>query len=59
MNGVSISSAAEQLALSPDTIRRWEKKGLIKSARDQYNHRIFSLEEIARLHQAEKANLGH
>jgi DNA (cytosine-5)-methyltransferase 1 len=51
MNGVSISSAAEQLALSPDTIRRWEKKGLIKSARDQYNHRIFSLEEIARLQQ--------
>jgi DNA (cytosine-5)-methyltransferase 1 len=49
MNGVSISSAAEQLAISADTIRRWEKKGLIKSARDQYNHRIFSLEEITRV----------
>ncbi len=49
MNGVSISSAAEHLAISPDTIRRWEKKGLIKSARDQYNHRVFSLEEITRI----------
>lgn len=58
MNGVSISSAAEYLDISPDTIRRWEKKGLIKSARDQYNHRVFSLEEIKRIQQKTESAHG-
>ncbi len=41
--------ASEQLGVSVDTIRRWDKKGLIKSTRDSRKYRIFDLEEIRRL----------
>lgn len=47
---VTISEAAELLGVSPDTIRRWEKKCLIKSKRAENNYRLFSLDEIARIH---------
>ena len=46
---LSISQAAEQLNIHPDSIRRWEKKGLIKAFRDENNHRVFSLCEIQRV----------
>lgn len=46
---VSVSDAAIQLNVSTDTVRRWSKKGLIKSKRDKRNYRTFSLEEITRL----------
>ena len=41
--------ASEQLGVSVDTIRRWDKKGLIKSTRDSRKYRIFDLDEIRRL----------
>ena len=47
---ITISDAAEKLDVSPDTIRRWEKKGLIKSQRDEHNYRVFKLEEIERIY---------
>ena len=46
---LSISSAADILGLHIDSIRRWEKKGLIKSFRDANNYRVFSIEEIERV----------
>lgn len=49
MNLLSISDTAEALEVSIDTIRRWEKKGLIKSHRNPANQRQFNLEEVARL----------
>lgn len=48
---LTISDAAQQLNVSVDTIRRWEKKGLIKSKRSDQNYRLFSLDEIKRLHE--------
>jgi DNA (cytosine-5)-methyltransferase 1 len=45
----NVAKAAELLNVSPDTIRRWEKKGLIKASRDGKNYRVFDLEEIKRL----------
>ena len=48
--GLTAFSASEQLGVSVDTIRRWDKKGLIKSIRDNQNYRIFDIEEIRRLH---------
>ena len=48
-NFVTVSDAAEKLNVSPDTIRRWSKKGLIKSQRNNFNFRIFDLKEIIRL----------
>jgi len=50
-NLVTISDAAELLDVSSDTIRRWEKKGLIKSKRSEYNYRLFSIPEIERLNK--------
>lgn len=47
---ISISEAAQLLDVSIDTIRRWEKKGLIKGARDSSNTRIFDSEELKRAH---------
>lgn len=52
MNSVllTISEAAQEIGVSADTIRRWEKKGLIKSVRSEQNHRLFSIDEILRIH---------
>ena len=41
--------ATKELKISIDTIRRWDKKGLIKSFRDENNSRMFSLDEIKRI----------
>lgn len=46
---LSIHEVSEKLDLSIDTIRRWEKKGLIKASRTDKNHRIFEEEEVRTL----------
>jgi DNA (cytosine-5)-methyltransferase 1 len=48
-NFITAGVAAFKLGISLDTIRRWDKKGLIKSFRDGRNDRMFSLEEIKRI----------
>lgn len=48
-NLVSIGTAARELDVSVDTIRRWNKCGLIKAIRDKNKKRLFNTEEIARL----------
>ena len=51
MSGLfTISDVAEKLDVSSDTIRRWEKKGLIKSIRSDQNYRLFNIAEIQRIH---------
>jgi len=49
-NLVSVSDAASNLGVSIDTIRRWEKKGLIKARRDSKNYRVFDIKELRRAH---------
>ncbi|WP_406717113.1 DNA (cytosine-5-)-methyltransferase [Trueperella pyogenes] len=46
---VSIGQAAQALQVSVDTIRRWNKQGLIKAVRDYNGKRLFNLGEITRL----------
>lgn len=48
---VSISEASEALKVSIDTIRRWEKKGLIKATRDETGHRYFNRKELSQLQE--------
>lgn len=48
---ISISEAAQLFNVSIDTIRRWEKKGLIKGSRDSSNNRIFDSIELKRAHE--------
>ena len=47
----SVFEAAKVLNTSPDTIRRWEKKGLIKCERNGNGHRLFRMEELKRTNQ--------
>lgn len=47
---LTITDVAHELKVSPDTIRRWEKKGLIKGSRDENNYRVFNIDEVKRLH---------
>lgn len=46
---VSVTDAAQALKVSADTIRRWNKQGLIKAHRDRNGKRHFNLKEIRRL----------
>ncbi len=46
-----ISEVARALDVSIDTVRRWEKKGLIRGQRDARGQRIFSLDEVRQLHR--------
>lgn len=47
---VTVSDASKALNVSVDTIRRWEKKGLIKARRDAKNYRLFDIHELQRAH---------
>lgn len=47
---LTISEAADKVGVSVDTIRRWDKKGLIKATRSEHNHRLFNIDEIQRVH---------
>ncbi len=53
-----ISEASQQLGVSVDTIRRWEKMGLIKATRDQNNHRLFNLDELTRVEKKTRGEHG-
>jgi DNA (cytosine-5)-methyltransferase 1 len=48
---VSVHIAADLLKVSPDTIRRWHKKGLIKAIVGPNGERQFSKEEISRVNK--------
>ncbi len=43
---LTVIEVADQLGVSSDTIRRLEKKGLIKASRSVQNYRVFDLHEI-------------
>jgi DNA (cytosine-5)-methyltransferase 1 len=45
-----VSEVADEICVSVDTIRRWEKKGLIKAKRSELNYRLFNLDEVKRIH---------
>jgi DNA (cytosine-5)-methyltransferase 1 len=50
MNNIqTVSEIADHIGVSTDTIRRWEKKGLIKATRSDLNYRLFDIHEIQKL----------
>ncbi len=55
-NLLAIGEVAPKLNISIDTIRRWDKRGLIKSFRDERNNRLFSLDEIVRIQNKTQGN---
>lgn len=46
---MSIAEAANYLGVSIDSIRRWEKKGYIKSFRTPGNHRRYNKEDLDKI----------
>lgn len=49
-NFLTVIDAAKVIGVSIDTIRRWEKRGLIKALRSENNYRLFNIDEIKRIH---------
>jgi len=49
MPDVSLAEAARALGVSPDTLRRWDRSGKLKTRRDASNRRRVTTAEIARL----------
>ncbi len=47
---LTVIEASEIIGVSPDTIRRWDKRGVIKAYRSKLNHRLFNIEELKRIH---------
>jgi len=43
---LSVSQASQFLAVSIDTLRRWDKKGLIKATRSAQGHRLFLRQDL-------------
>ncbi|MBI4256435.1 DNA (cytosine-5-)-methyltransferase [Candidatus Uhrbacteria bacterium] len=41
-----VHEAAEAAGVSEDTVRRWEKKGLVRAIRNEFNHRLFDINSI-------------
>lgn len=53
---LSVNEAALELGVSTDTIRRWDKKGLIKARRSEKNHRLFSTDALHNLKRKLEGN---
>jgi DNA (cytosine-5)-methyltransferase 1 len=56
---MTVSDAALALNVSIDTIRRWDKKGLIKARRDEKNYRVFDIAELRRAHDKYVGGFTH
>lgn len=46
---LNVLEASKIVGVSPDTIRRWDKKGLVKATRSALNHRLFNIAELQRI----------
>lgn len=48
---MTIGEASQLLDISVDTLRRWDKSGIIRAERNKAGHRIFDTFEIERVHK--------
>jgi molybdopterin-binding protein len=49
MHTLTIGEAAQAIGVSPDTLRRWDRAGKLRTVRDDRNRRRVPEEEVARL----------
>ncbi len=49
---LSLTEAARAIGVSVDTLRRWDRAGKLRTARDQRNHRLVPASEVERLRKA-------
>lgn len=48
---LNVTDASKIIGVSADTIRRWNKKGLLKAQRSEHNYRLFDLGEMQMIHK--------
>jgi len=48
-NGLLITEAARVLGLHPETLRRWNRKGWLKSRRNYLGYRVFDRQEVLKI----------
>jgi len=53
---LTINDVAKLIGVSIDTVRRWEKAGLIKSFRSEQNYRMFNYSEVLRVKNKTRGN---
>ncbi len=49
MTNLTIGDAARAIGVSPDTLRRWDRAGKLRTVRDARNRRLVPEAEVARL----------
>jgi molybdopterin-binding protein len=49
MPDLSLGDAARAIGVSPDTLRRWDRAGKLRTVRDDRNRRLVPEAEVARL----------
>ncbi|WP_338833657.1 hypothetical protein MHLNE_26130 [Moorella humiferrea] len=59
MELLTISKAAKKLGVHPNSLRNWEKRGLIKPVRLPGGQRRYSMDELSRLLQSGQLTDGH
>jgi molybdopterin-binding protein len=47
--GLTLGEAAQEIGVSVDTLRRWERAGKLRTKRDPQNRRLVSRREVERL----------
>jgi molybdopterin-binding protein len=58
--GMTLGEAARALDVSPDTLRRWDRSGKIRTTRDERNRRLVPSAEVERLRGAPRRHAtGH
>jgi molybdopterin-binding protein len=57
-NYYTAAEAARALAISLDTLRRWDKSGKIRAQRDDANRRIVAVSEVERLRASRSDHLS-
>lgn len=48
-NSLTLGEAAAAIGVSPDTLRRWDRAGKLRTHRDERNRRMVSIDEVRRL----------
>jgi DNA-binding transcriptional MerR regulator len=56
MQKLTVSKAAKELKCHPETVRRLERRGVLKAKRDYRNFRVFDLGDVLKV-KAERKKL--
>jgi molybdopterin-binding protein len=49
MHDLTLGEAAKAIGVSPDTLRRWDRNGKLRTVRDERNRRLVPAAEVQRL----------